>query len=135
MHGALYMSLCTRYSDSAFSKRVKWNLNIRRDNSLIKDYSSLTMALGTIFPNVLSVRFLGLILIVPFVYICLLVTYRLYLSPLAKFPGPRIAAATGYYEFYHDYFCKGKYYKVIKSLHDRYGGTFYLIENIYHYTT
>ncbi|KAF1963154.1 cytochrome P450 [Byssothecium circinans] len=54
-------------------------------------------------------------------YSTVLIIYRLFFSPLAKFPGPKIAAATGYYEFYHDYFGKGQYVKVIKSLHDKYG--------------
>ena len=54
-------------------------------------------------------------------YNLVLVTYRLVFSPLARFPGPKIAAATGYYEFYHDYFRKGQYVKVIKSLHEKYG--------------
>ncbi|KAF2866147.1 cytochrome P450 [Massariosphaeria phaeospora] len=50
-----------------------------------------------------------------------LVFYRLFLSPLAKFPGPKIAAATGYYEFYHDYFRHGQYVFEIKKMHDKYG--------------
>lgn len=55
------------------------------------------------------------------VYTVILVGYRLFFSPLAKFPGPRIAAATSWYEFYHDYFRKGKYVFKIKEMHDQYG--------------
>lgn len=54
-------------------------------------------------------------------YAAVLVVYRLYFSPLARFPGPKIAAATSWYEFYHDYFQQGQYVKIIKDLHDTYG--------------
>ena len=54
-------------------------------------------------------------------YTVILVGYRLFFSPLAKFPGPRIAATTSWYEFYHDYFRKGKYVFKIKEMHDQYG--------------
>ena len=50
-----------------------------------------------------------------------LVLYRLFLSPIAGFPGPKVAAATGWYEFYHDYFRKGTYVFRIADMHKRYG--------------
>lgn len=49
------------------------------------------------------------------------VIYRLYLSPLAKFPGPKLAAATLWYEFYYDAVRRGRYTFKIKELHQRYG--------------
>ncbi|KAF2008686.1 cytochrome P450 [Aaosphaeria arxii CBS 175.79] len=50
-----------------------------------------------------------------------LVVHRLYFSPLAKFPGPKLAAATHWYEFYHDYWRGGKYIFEIEKMHKKYG--------------
>ena len=55
-----------------------------------------------------------------------LAVYRLTLSPLARFPGPKIAAATGWYQFYYDFFCSGKYIFAIESMHRSYGPSFSL---------
>jgi hypothetical protein len=49
------------------------------------------------------------------------VTYRLYFSPLSKFPGPKLAAATLWYEFYYDAIRKGRYTFKIMELHRTYG--------------
>ncbi|KAF2113824.1 cytochrome P450 [Lophiotrema nucula] len=49
------------------------------------------------------------------------VVYRLHLSPLARFPGPKVAASTGLYEFYHDFFRRGKYIFEIEKMHKKYG--------------
>ncbi|KAI1620452.1 putative cytochrome P450 [Exophiala viscosa] len=56
-----------------------------------------------------------------FVYLTSLAIYRLYFHPLAKFPGPKIAALTGWYEFYHDIIHKGCFIWKLKELHDKYG--------------
>ncbi|RWA06192.1 hypothetical protein EKO27_g8918 [Xylaria grammica] len=60
------------------------------------------------------------VLIVRGVY---LVTYRLYFDPLAKFPGPKLAAATHWYEAYYDIFSQGggQWTFQIRRLHERYG--------------
>lgn len=50
-----------------------------------------------------------------------LACYRLFLHPLSNFPGPKLAAATYWYEFYYDVPKKGVYLWKIKDLHDRYG--------------
>ena len=55
------------------------------------------------------------------VYVLGGVFYRLYLSPLAKFPGPKLAAATLWYEFYYDNILKGQYTFKIMDLHKKYG--------------
>jgi hypothetical protein len=47
--------------------------------------------------------------------------YRLFFSPLAKFPGPKLAAATGLYETYFNLVKNGKYVFEIERLHKVYG--------------
>ncbi|KAG8531742.1 uncharacterized protein KY384_003374 [Bacidia gigantensis] len=50
-----------------------------------------------------------------------LVVYRLFFAPLAGFPGPKIAAVTGLYEFYYDYVKNGSYLYRIEQMHRDYG--------------
>jgi len=47
--------------------------------------------------------------------------WRLFLSPVAKFPGPKIAAATFWYEFYYDVVKGGQYVYRIEQMHKQYG--------------
>lgn len=54
-------------------------------------------------------------------YPCGLGLYRLTFDPLAGFPGPSIAAATYWYEFYYDWWCEGKYIFEIEKMHKKYG--------------
>ena len=54
-------------------------------------------------------------------YILGVVLHRLYFSPLAKFPGPKLAALTLWYEAYYDIVKCGKYTFKLKELHDKYG--------------
>ena len=51
--------------------------------------------------------------------ICILF-YRLYPSPLAKFPGPKVAALTLWYEFYYDVIKCGQYTLEITEMHRQY---------------
>ncbi|OTB00292.1 hypothetical protein M426DRAFT_267883 [Hypoxylon sp. CI-4A] len=49
------------------------------------------------------------------------IVYRLFLHPLAGFPGPKLAAATLWYEFYYDGIKPGRYTFKIGELHEKYG--------------
>ncbi|KAI9667579.1 MAG: hypothetical protein M1821_000395 [Bathelium mastoideum] len=49
------------------------------------------------------------------------IIYRLYFHPLARFPGPKLAAATYLYAQYYDLWLGGQYVFKLKELHDRYG--------------
>ncbi|MCJ1348128.1 hypothetical protein MMC31_006359, partial [Peltigera leucophlebia] len=50
-----------------------------------------------------------------------LAIYRLLFSPIARFPGPKLAALTNLYEFYYDFFGNGKYIFQIEKMHEKYG--------------
>jgi hypothetical protein len=67
------------------------------------------------------VRLVAIAAIILFLYAASLVLYRLFFSPIAGFPGPKIAAITGWYEFYYDYWKDGKYFFEIEKMHKRYG--------------
>ncbi|KAF1994629.1 cytochrome P450 [Amniculicola lignicola CBS 123094] len=54
-------------------------------------------------------------------YLVGLCVYRLLFHPLAKFPGPKLAAVTSWYEAYYEIVLKGQYSKKITQLHDIYG--------------
>ena len=47
--------------------------------------------------------------------------WRLFFSPLAKYPGPKLAAATRWYEFYYDVLKRNRFSWEIQRLHDLYG--------------
>lgn len=56
-------------------------------------------------------------------YLLCVAVYRLFLSPVARFPGPILAALTFAYEGYFDIFKEGggRYWVEINRMHDTYG--------------
>lgn len=54
-------------------------------------------------------------------YAFVLGVQRIYFHPLSKFPGPKLAAATLWYEFYYDVVRDGRWVWRIKEMHDVYG--------------
>lgn len=68
-----------------------------------------------------SVTVVGALAAFYIVYLIGLVVYRLYFSPLAKFPGPKLAASSKWYEFYYDVVLKGQFTFQIQRMHKKYG--------------
>ncbi len=54
-----------------------------------------------------------------------LIFYRLYLHPLARFPGPFLAAMSDYYAAYHDIWREGNQVRQLEKLHRIYGETLF----------
>lgn len=54
------------------------------------------------------------------------VTYRLVFHPLARFPGPKLAAATSLVELYYDHVQKGQLAFKIQGWHAKYGKSHFL---------
>jgi len=59
--------------------------------------------------------------VISLLYLVYGILFRLYLSPLAKIPGPRLAALTGAYKNYYDLIQKGRLPWKIEELHQLYG--------------
>jgi hypothetical protein len=57
------------------------------------------------------------------VYILSRTIYRLKFHPLAKFPGPKWVAISGFQEFYHDAIKQGQYFLEIEKMHAKYGAS------------
>ncbi|CAH0020670.1 unnamed protein product [Clonostachys rhizophaga] len=55
------------------------------------------------------------------IYLTYCAIWRLYLSPIAHIPGPKLAALTHLYEMYYNNWLGGKYIWKIQELHDQYG--------------
>ena len=55
------------------------------------------------------------------VYVIYVFVYYLYLSPLARIPGPKIAALTKWYEIYYDLVDGPRFPWIVEELHQKYG--------------
>jgi cytochrome P450 len=69
-------------------------------------------------PNI-SIVYISCLAILGFIIYS--IVYRLYLSPIAHIPGPKIAALTWWYEYYHDVVHYGKYIWKVQEFHQQYG--------------
>lgn len=70
-----------------------------------------------------ALQILALLLVLGLTALLILVAYRLTLHPLARVPGPLLAAATGAYEAYFQLAKQGggRYWVEVERLHQIYG--------------
>ncbi|KAH7417587.1 putative cytochrome P450 [Cadophora sp. MPI-SDFR-AT-0126] len=54
-------------------------------------------------------------------YLVAVAIHRMYFSPIARFPGPKLAALTKWYEFYYDVVLQGQFTFRIQAMHKKYG--------------
>ncbi|EPE25795.1 Cytochrome P450 [Glarea lozoyensis ATCC 20868] len=79
--------------------------------SAISDYTATIVNLLTPWDIItLSLLWVGLV-----------VVYRIWFGPLASFPGPKLAALTGWYETYFECVQRGRYWVEIERMHEQYG--------------
>ena len=97
-----------------------FQMNALHLDCLILLVVDFTMGLTSFLPQDTPTSILT-ILVLCILYSSTLAAYRLLLDPLSKFPGPRLAAFTRYYEFYYDVLKGGQYGNKIRELHKIYG--------------
>lgn len=78
------------------------------------------MALGQLLSSATSAQVGAMVGLLAAYTLCGAI-WRLYLSPIAHIPGPRLAALTWWYEFYYDIVLGGQYVFKMVDLHKRYG--------------
>lgn len=79
------------------------------------------MTVSEYLSHVSKLEAFGALLAAYLLYGICLAIYRLYLSPISKFPGPKLAAYTLWYEFYYDVVKRGRFAWEIKRMHEVYG--------------
>ena len=71
--------------------------------------------------EILTVPYILSLVALFFLYTIGLYIHRIFFDSLSKFPGPKLAAASQWYEFYYDVVLKGKYTFEIARMHQKYG--------------
>lgn len=71
--------------------------------------------------HMITFNWFPVLLLFSTIYGTCLIIYRLYLSPLSGFPGPKLAAMTRWYEMYFDVIRGGQFMWEIDRMHEKYG--------------
>ena len=67
------------------------------------------------------VSWILILLSLSILYQLLRTVYSVYFGPLSKIPGPKLAAATFWYEIYYDAYKPGLYWREVRDMHKKYG--------------
>lgn len=86
-----------------------------------------TKTFSMLSPDISQINVVAILGTSIFVYCIVGVLYRLYFHPLSKFPGPKLAAATLWSEFYYDCIQSGQYFVKIAQWHERYGMSMHIL--------
>ncbi|KOC17618.1 hypothetical protein AFLA70_712g000361 [Aspergillus flavus AF70] len=73
-----------------------------------------------------------LLAVIPFFFVAR-IFYRLYLHPLSKYPGPRLAAISSLYRAYHQTWRDGRLVEQLTHLHEIYGPVVRITPNTLHF--
>jgi cytochrome P450 len=71
--------------------------------------------------SICSLSILQAAMLIGITYCVVLVIRRLYFNPISHFPGPKLAIATFWYQFYYDVLLGGQYVWKVRDLHEKYG--------------
>lgn len=74
------------------------------------------------FPSIPFAR--EMFVVIP-IYFVALAFYRLYIHPLSKYPGPKLAAVSSLYRAYHQTWRDGRLVEQLTHLHELYGKLFF----------
>lgn len=77
--------------------------------------------MATIYTGSNTLMVVSALVLLLVLYVFTLTVYRLLWHPLARFPGPKLAGATGWYETYYDCILLGKFSNHIDRMHKEYG--------------
>jgi hypothetical protein len=82
----------------------------------------LILCLSTILPTVSIVKLLYFVGSLWVLHEFITILYNISpFHPLSQFPGPKLAAATLYYEAWFDFIKVGRYTRKIREMHNKYG--------------
>jgi predicted membrane channel-forming protein YqfA (hemolysin III family) len=78
----------------------------------------MALVVFVMFP---PIAFIAYISILTLAYLFGVIFYRMHFHPLSQFPGPRLAAVSSLWEFWHDIMQGGTFLHTISKTHKKYG--------------
>jgi hypothetical protein len=95
--------------------------------NIIVSFLNFQSSTSLLIMGILGITDVSFLRVLKFVLVCFLshrvlrVIYRIYFHPLSRFPGPKLTAATRWYEFYYQVVRGGRFFEKIEEMHEKYG--------------